>query len=516
MNSQHRRHLPDGPLTAGQDDPRYADLVRRGKGCGRWVGNPDYVRLVASTQDVVAAVQDAVHQNKRIAVRSGGHCYEGFVDDPAVQVVIDMSLLTDVYYDPDRQAFGVEAGATLGEVYRKLYLGWGVVIPAAGEHPGIGVGGHIPGGGYGVLCRLHGLAVDHLYGVEVVVVDESGTAHTIVATREPSDPNRELWWAHTGGGGGNFGIAIRYWFRSPHAVGLDPSDLLPKAPDSMLRFSAEWQWDDINEFAFIRLVRNFGRWCERNSAPDTPFVSLFANLFLAPRTAGSISLTGHVVSPDLGTTSMVSSFLADLNEGVGTPFEWEEINISWLTFITSAKDNEDSFTPIRMKIKDAFLRQSLSDRQVATAYRYLTQTDGATAFRVMLLVLDTYGGRVNAVSSNATASAQRDSSLRAMPLVVWQDAEDDVQNLTLIREFFWDIFADSGGVPVPGEVADGSYINHPDIDLADPQWNLSGVPWHTLYYKDNYPRLQQAKAQWDPRNIFQHALSIRPPGPPDE
>ena len=52
-------------------------------------------------------------------------------------------------------------------------------------------------------------------------------------------------------------------------------------------------------------------------------------------------------------------------------------------------------------------------------------------------------------------------------------------------------------------------LNHPDADLADPEWNASGVPWHTLHYKGNYPRLQQIKARWDPLNVFQRALSIR-------
>src|SRR2546426_972643 len=89
-------------------------------------------------------------------------------------------------------AFAVVSGATLGEVYRKLFLGWGVTIPA-GISPNIGVGGHVLGGAFGYLCRQHGLAADHLYGVEVVVVDETGTARSVVATREPSDPNRDLW-----------------------------------------------------------------------------------------------------------------------------------------------------------------------------------------------------------------------------------------------------------------------------------------------------------------------------------
>jgi len=71
------------------------------------------------------------------------------------------------------------------------------------------MGGHVMGGGHSFVSREHGMTVDHLYGVEVVVVDESGTARRVVATREPSDPNHELWWAHTGAGGGNFGIVTR-------------------------------------------------------------------------------------------------------------------------------------------------------------------------------------------------------------------------------------------------------------------------------------------------------------------
>ena len=162
------------------------------------------MRVVGSTEQVVAAVQDAVREGRRLAVRSGGHCLEGFVADPAVRAVIDTSLMTGVAYDAAVGAFAVEPGARLGEAYRKLFLGWGVTIPA-GVSPNVGVGGHVLGGGFGFLCRRDGLAADHLYGVEVVVVDATGTARRVVATREPADPNRDLWWAHTGGGGATSG-----------------------------------------------------------------------------------------------------------------------------------------------------------------------------------------------------------------------------------------------------------------------------------------------------------------------
>jgi aclacinomycin oxidase len=177
-----------------------------------------------------------------------------------VRVVIDMSLMTGVYYDAEMSAFAIEAGTTLGEAYRRLFLGWGVTIPG-GESPDIGVGGHVLGGAFGFLCREYGLAADYLYAVEVVVVDETGTASRVVATRELSDPNRDLWWAHTGGGGGNFGIVTRYWFKTAGATGTDPASLLPRAPDSVLTFRVAWNWEDFDEPAFAMLLRNHGDWC---------------------------------------------------------------------------------------------------------------------------------------------------------------------------------------------------------------------------------------------------------------
>ena len=159
----------------------------------RFSASPDYVRLVGSTDQVVSAVEEAVREGQRLAVTSGGHCLEGFVSDPEVRVIVDVSPMKRVYYDAERGAVAVECGATVGETFRALFETWGVVIPL-GEHPDIGMGGHVVGGAFGFLCRQLGLAADYLYAVEVVTVDEGRRASSVVATRETSDPHRDLWW----------------------------------------------------------------------------------------------------------------------------------------------------------------------------------------------------------------------------------------------------------------------------------------------------------------------------------
>jgi FAD/FMN-containing dehydrogenase len=489
----------------GPDDPRYADLAGK-RFNKRFCGSPDYVRLAGSTEQVIEALEEAVREGKRVAARSGGHCLEGFVADPAVQVVIDTSLMDAVCYDSDMDAFAVEAGATVGEMVRKLCLGWGVTVPA-GESPEIGVGGHVLGGAFGFLCRVHGLAADHLHAVEVVVVDADGSARSVVATRDPSDPNHELWWAHTGGGGGNFGIVTRYWFRSPGAVGSDPTRLLPEAPDSVLTFRVAWSWEDTDAAAFTRLTRNFGTWCEENSEPGSPSARLFSTLFLWRRQAGKIEMRG-LSTAGAEAQGLVSEHVTAITDGVEAPHTLDVERSSWLGFALDPFPELFRAGPgdALLKGKDAFLRGRLTDRQLEIAHDYLTRTDYDVPGGMLGMV--TYGGQVNTVSPDATASAQRDAILSMSCMAGWQDPADESRMLAWVRAFYRDLFADSGGVPVPGELADGAMINHPDTDLADPQWNTSGVPWHELYYKHNYPRLQRVKARWDPGNVFHHALSI--------
>jgi hypothetical protein len=513
--------LPAATVRPG--DSRYIDLVRGTN--QRWVGTPEAVRVVNSTDQVVAAVQDAVTAGKRIGVRSGGHCYEDFVYN-ATQVVIDVSELDEIGYDPVRNAISVGAGANLFQVYEALYRVWGITIPA-GSCGSVGAGGHISGGGYGLLSRQLGLTVDYLHGVEVVTVDASGRARVTIATRDAADPNRDLWWAHTGGGGGNFGVITRYFLKSPTATGTDPARFLPKPPAEIFISAVALNWADLTEPIFTRLVDNFGKWHERNSAPDSPYNGIFGLLKLNKKTwdknrnvTGQVVLLTQADATVPNARQLLDTYLAAVFDGITVPQRAmatrsgehaalpqfaEPQRLPWLNGTFSLSGGSWGF---RGDYKSAYLRRGHTAEQIAATYKWLATEDYNNGDA--LVQIDSYGGRVNAVGVGDTAVPQRDSVLKLQYQVYWTDPATEAQHLNWIRGFYSAVYASTGGVPVPNAVTDGCYVNYPDIDLNDPTFNKSGVPWSTLYYKGNYPRLRQVKAKYDPRNIFRHRQSIEP------
>jgi hypothetical protein len=504
-DSPHRP--PGAAVTITPGDPRYHNLVTGYN--NRFIGSPHYVRLVHTTDQVVEAVAEAVAAGRRIAVRSGGHCFEDFTHGPQVEALLDLSPMSGVHYDPAMRAFCVGAGTTLGQLYPALFKNWGVTIPG-GTCLEVGVGGHITGGGYGPLSRRDGLVVDHLYAVEVVVVDADGYCRVVTATREADDPNRDLWWAMTGGGGGNFGVVTRFWLRSAGVDSTDPARLLPAAPGDVRRRDLMWSWDTMTEERLSRLIDNYCRWLAANDDPNSPTASLWSNLIVTHRSSGMFGLTSVIDDAVPGAERILDEQVEALLAGTEVTPTVDDRQVQpwfhgWLPSYNWPSDPRG-----RYKNKAGYLRRWFTDRQLAAIWRHLSDPDYVNP--AAGLVLTAFGGAVNRVASDATAAAQRDCVLKvSYSAGAWQSPADDERHTAWVREFYRDVYADTGGVPVPNEVNDGSYISYPDVDLADPAWNTSGVPWHTLYYKDNYPRLQQIKLRYDPRDVFRHRLSVRLP-----
>jgi hypothetical protein len=508
--------------TIGRDDPRYP-LLTTGNN-QRFVARPDYVHMVRSAADAEQALREAVRAGKRVSVRSGGHCFADFTCNPEIEVILDLSEMTLVDYDPGFRAFTVEPGARLLNVYEALYKGWGVTVPG-GICYSVGAGGHIAGGGYGLLSRAHGLVVDHLYAVQVTVVDEHGKVRTVVATREKNDPNRELWWAHTGGGGGNFGIVTKYWFRSPDASGSTPGEQLIAPPSEVLVSAVDFPWSQLTEASFSRLLKNFGAWHEANSAPDSPYRNLSSLFNVSSKAHGSLGMFTQVDATVPNAEQLLDSYLSAITAGTGVtpqaltrhtgelpamPQLAAPRRMPWLQATRLVGTNNPTITnpTSRGGHKSAYMRRNFTDHQVATLYRHMS--DPGFQNPDTMLVLFSFGCQVNAMPADGTANAQRGSVFKMCFQTFWADESEDDFYLGWLRDLYEDFFNATGGVPRPGADVQGCYINYPDRDMADPRHNRSGVPWSELYYLGNYPRLQQVKKRWDPTDYFRHSLSIEP------
>ncbi|CCF95888.1 MULTISPECIES: FAD-binding protein [Ralstonia solanacearum species complex] len=163
-------------LDVSRQDPRY-NALKHGFNL-RWPSTDAQaagrIALCEKTDDVAPALQHIIDTGMRPTARSGGHCYEDFVCNNPDGAIVDLSLLNA----PEVRADGavrIPAGTQNWNGYLELYKRHNLTLPG-GSCYSVGAGGHICGGGYGLLSRLQGLTVDWLSAVDIVTVDRQGRA----------------------------------------------------------------------------------------------------------------------------------------------------------------------------------------------------------------------------------------------------------------------------------------------------------------------------------------------------
>jgi FAD/FMN-containing dehydrogenase len=493
----------------------------------RWTAPNAAIIYVPLTEDGAEAALGTVLASgygQNFRVRGGGHCYEDFVYNAGTQALIDVSLLNQIGQDDANGAYFAQAGGTNWDLYRGLYWRYGKTLPA-GSCYSVGLGGHVCGGGYGLMSRAFGLTVDWLSGVRVVTIDAGGTPKLRRVTPGSANPDDVLLhWAHTGGGGGNFGLITRYEFAA-----------LPDAPQNAELIVLAWNWTDIVAGGgasylggIIHYFQNFTR-----TAGD----NVFGLLKLTHQSAGQVKLViqaaydGPIGSSPVaaqvpgqlarhGVGDVAQPIGALIGHPVSMPSAPAYVDYRWWQAVQDLNGSGDNQ---KGKYKSAYMRADFPDDQVQTIYKYLTQnrTDSsgnAVDLSSSLLQVDTYGGQVNRVAPTATAVWQRDSRYKLQYQTYWQDqAEGPSPNggnhLAWIRDFYGEMYRAYGGVPDPqkdpSNNVDGCYVNYPDVDLNDHGLETA----LRLYYGGNLARLSQAKAVWDPHDYFHHQQSIPGPGP---
>ena len=484
--------------------------------------------------DHVEAALRAYGRNVRVT--SGRHCYEDFVYSSDTHAVIDMSLLSSAGYDHDRGAYFIDAGCELWTAYRSLLNGFAKTIPG-GSCYSVGAGGHISGGGYGLLSRLHGLTVDHLSAVDIVTWDAATSRATLrhVSASSSDRSERDLFWALCGGGGGNFGVIARYWFTD-----------LPDAPGQATVWALAWDWTDLPPQKFGDLVAEYADMC--STLPEAQFAALKLShvaagqvgVFLQIASRPGSTRDEHARSADAGVSAVRRRFsrVAPSSPLVG-PFVGQPAFLAvppktaspvHYTYLEALQELNGVGGNQFGKYKSAYMRKAFPAEQVSAIYDWLHSTPAGVSEPDMaqsLLQVDSYGGAINRRSSSATPIPQRSSIMKLQYQSYWNNSspvgqggsdpyrEQSEAHMSWMRDFYADVYAGYGGTPDPRRdpsgTVDGCYYNYPDSDLGTHAGGDVEMALR-LYFGENLrhnPRnLVRVKHRWDPQDYFHGPQSI--------
>jgi len=207
-----------------------------------WTPAPSvYAVKARNSADVAAAVNFARERRLRLAVKGGGHSYQGTSNAPDSlliwtramnQVTVQDAFVPAGCAGKVSAAPAVTAGA--GAMWIDLYDG---VTTRAGRYvqgggcTTVGVAGLVQSGGFGSFSKGFGSAAAGLLEAEIVTAD--GRVRTVNACTEP-----ELFWAIKGGGGGSFGVVTRVTLRThelPQFLGAAWGKLRAQSDDAFRR-----------------------------------------------------------------------------------------------------------------------------------------------------------------------------------------------------------------------------------------------------------------------------------------
>ena len=193
---------------------------------------PALIARCSGAADVAQSIQFARERELLVAVRGGGHSYQGYSTCNG-GLVIDLSSIRGVRVDPIAKRARAAAGAWIRDVDRETQR-YGLATPM-GTASNTGIAGLTLGGGYGRLSRQFGLTCDNLISADLITADGK-------PLRASATDNPDLFWALRGGGG-NFGVITSFEYQLHPVATQVLAGELTYAPDrlkSVLEYLADY------------------------------------------------------------------------------------------------------------------------------------------------------------------------------------------------------------------------------------------------------------------------------------
>jgi UDP-N-acetylenolpyruvoylglucosamine reductase len=404
---------------------------------------PQLIAVCTSTQGVAQAVKYAIANKLPVAIKSGGHCMEGFSSNNG-GMVINLTQLNKVEWVTDFEV-KVGPGCTLSNLYNNI-LPRQKILPG-GSCAGVGIGGLVTGGGYGLMSRLFGLTCDSL--IEVTMVDGKGN---IVSSKD----NPELLWAIKGGGSGNFGIITEVKFKVHTA---------PKAMQS-IRFKTK------NATA-KKAAEIFKLWFEESKLlPNACFSACLLN-----------GKTVYILLTNTSKlTPAVQNFIDKLSAVSQTTSKTAAQPLA-----TALKTYYGRQEPLNFKNASSGLYKSYTEIEpfIETVLQKVIDSPG------MIYQVNTVGGAVqNEGFEKASSFPHRDYFYFSELQAYWETPTQGNKLMTRFEEV-QQLFHQNN--------ITAQYRNYPDVNFKNSLQQ---------YYGNSLDRLKAVKKLYDPNNVIRHEQSF--------
>ncbi|KAM0871813.1 hypothetical protein ACQ4PT_039144 [Festuca glaucescens] len=466
-----------------QSSPSFTPVLLSAVRNPRLFTNTTVKPLVIVTPTSAPHVQSAVvcgrRHDVRIRVRSGGHDYEGLSyrsERPEVFAVVDLNKMRSVTVNQAAGTASIDSGATLGEVYYAVSKASKQLAFAAGLCPTIGVGGHLSGGGFGMLLRKYGAAIDSV--LDATLVDAEGRL------LDKKAMGRDVFWAIRGGGGESFGIVLSWKVK---LVPVPPTVTMFKVAKTVnegaVDILTKWQVvaPALPEDLFIRVV------VQKDAAE-------FQSMYLGTCDA-LLPLMGSRF-PELG-----------LNRTHCNEMTWiQSVPYIYLGSTASVEDilnrtTSDGFS----KATSDYVLQPIPKDGWIKIFDFLAQPTAG------IMIADPYGGKISGFPESATPFPHRGGVLFNIQYMnFWPATTNGSAQTKWLKDFY------AFMTPYVSSNPRQAYVNYRDLDLGQnvvvgnvTSYEAAKV-WGEKYYKGNFKRLTFAKGKVDPNDYFRNEQSIPP------
>ena len=407
--------------------------------------SPAVIAVCKTETGVQKAVQRARQEGLAVAIKSGGHHFEGYSSNDD-GMCIDLTLMNGLRLLEGGRVLA-EPSVRLMQVYENL-MPQGRLLPT-GSCAMVGLSGITLGGGYGLFSREYGLNCDWLRRARIV--DGHGHVHEV-------KNGTELMWALRGGGGGGLGIVTELEFdtlQCPKSITSYRFKAFNQTPAQLAKITRAW-------FAIAAQL------------PRHAF-----SAYVLSGTTLTVLVTSTAPQADAGLRSALDKLGAlasktfppqqrPLPEGIRTYY--------------------GRMSPLPFRNASAGFYKSYSDIEPAVVpiAELVAATPG------LLMQINTLGGAIDdPVPDNHSAYAHRGYPFLGEIQSYWEDSARAPALIAAVNKV-QSLLATAGITRHYANYAEGGLKN----------WQ------HSYYSAAGYKRLTVVKKQLDPDNLFRHPQSI--------